>query len=930
MKIYVTKFFTLVCVGVVLLGPKSVLSSQLKAELKTQGETLNFELIGQSSWDYDLKKTTEKGKVKLLLSVKGLTSQALSTMKNITNPFVDSVKMSDAVVDGKVQVEFILKSEHVEAFDYLTDSPSKLIIDFYFNEGYKPKVVEKLQKSDKKIAESKEKILNKDKKTTTKLNVDKQRAPASNDYFSIVDFKNSPSLESTQVDLKQGLFDSADKSFSRFKLKAHELKNDALFDALTEYYIKYPVLEQELTFWTKMKANFPDYEIEPKNTDENKQARLLKKLFDKKRTFVLQKTTNWFENKYPQSKYLEVAYLLTADLFFKEWQNTGNNENLDTAQAYYQKFLDKYPQSPLHERTSLAVGLIELERKNYLSAIRKLNAHVENKKYNENISKYYAKAAIAEALLKLNKLDESNKELEQVINEAQDFDLVAEAEFKKADYLVKAEKYQEAKNQYDFAIKKYPQFANSYPGAYFNKMESEFRIKKNLEAQQSALDFVQKFARHDFAPYALTRLGEVFEVIGASSEKAVGAYLETHFRYGDSPKTIIARLHLLSIKMKGMKEPELKKTLEKMDELAAKSDLENVQQFKASMIADGYARRKDFQSAIDVLTKFYQNEPRKKYSEQVTQRIKKNIFDYIKFLSENNKHKDVLFTHKKYSDNWIRTEERIDTKFYLAKAYESAGAYKQALNFYEKVEGKIEKLGYDQNSQNIKNKQDLPKIEQIYLAKARVQSELNNYQEALASIEKIKKPDLLTSSEQVERVDIASALYEKKGDYESSIRYLNELVRVWSNEPDLVVNSVARLSKLESKSGQVDQAINRLADFSEKNIAEKNKFIINKTLAAVALENNMTEQAIKGLDYVVNNQSKSDIESGRYSEERFKLGELHFLSGNLKKAKDVWSSFSDKDDTIWGKIAQEKMNSSQWNDDYKKYLKRIPATARGN
>jgi hypothetical protein len=54
-----------------------------------------------------------------------------------TNPFVQSVQVLPKNLDDTSVIEFTLKSEQVEAFDYLTDQPSKLIVDFYYNEELK-------------------------------------------------------------------------------------------------------------------------------------------------------------------------------------------------------------------------------------------------------------------------------------------------------------------------------------------------------------------------------------------------------------------------------------------------------------------------------------------------------------------------------------------------------------------------------------------------------------------------------------------------------------------------------------------------------------------------------------------------------------------------------------------------------------------------
>ena len=901
---------------------------RLTGQVKSVGETLNFELFGQNSWDYDVKRVKEKGTTKLLLSVKGLNSDAISRIKNTDNPFVSQIKVSEQKVDGRNQIEFTLKSDKVEAFDYLTDSPSKLIIDFYFDEPSFA-VADSGSSSRKAIKAGTPKVneaKKKDSKTVAQNTGSKKRTPA-NDFLSVSDFTNNPNHTSEEVDLKSGLFDQSENKFARFQIKAHELNPDAVYkSSLSDYYVKFPIIEQPFLFWTKIQKNVPDFEITPKKTDENKQARLIRSLYEKKKTLVLIKTVDWFSKKYPDSEYLELANAMVAESLLQMWKETGDKKYLSQSQAYYQKVMEKYPNSPLAERSSLANAMYDFDNKNYLAAMRKLTLHRQNPKYVDSISASYAQMAEAACLAKLNKLEDALKNIDEVIATAKETSLKAEAEIYKANYLMLNNKYAEAKNQYADVVKNYSKESELLPVALFNKMEATFRLRQNLEAHQAALDFLQKYSSHEYAPYALTRVGEVLETVGAPAEKYVGAYLETQFRYGENPKTVVARLHLLSVRMKGMKEEELKVTLAKMDELTQKSNLPEIAQFKAMMVADGYSRRSQYEKAIETLTKFYQDQPTQANSTGnsiVSDQIKQNIFNLIRSESEKGNHKNVLSLNKKYVDSWIRNEKRIDNTYYIGKAYQSAGAYQQAIKNFETVINSMNKLGQDYQSKVIKAKENLPQLEQAYLAIASSQNQMNNFQGALENIEKIKNPSVLTPAEQIERVDIASQLYERKNDFPAAIRYLNEVVRVWQDQPDLVANSAVRLAQLEAKNKNYDQALNVLDQLLEKEMKDDSKMKLYKAKAEIALNGKRDDEAVDSLKYILEKGSGKN-----QAEERFKLGELLYKKGELKNAKEVWTNFSAQDDTFWKKMADERMSGYEWQADYKKYLNRIPASVR--
>lgn len=99
----------------------------------------------------------------------------------------------------------------------------------------------------------------------------------------------------------------------------------------------------------------------------------------------------------------------------------------------------------------------------------------------------------------------------------------------------------------------------------------------------------------------MTRVGELLEILGADKTKVVGAYLETNFRNGDNPYAIVAKLRLMTAKMKGMKEKEVQSTVKEIADLAKKSELSGIQQFATVLIAEGYQQRKDFDKALNLL-----------------------------------------------------------------------------------------------------------------------------------------------------------------------------------------------------------------------------------------------------------------------------------------------------------------------------------------
>lgn len=897
--------------------PTALQARPLSSSVKFQSDTLNFELTGQKNWDYDLKRVREDGALKIKLYVKSLDQDTVNQIKNVENPFVKSIKVVPNAIDKQTLIEFTLKDQEVETFDYLTDQPSKLIVDFYYND------------SSTLALESKPTVEKNKKYTTTKtkqkvLNTT-DRQPAATD---ILKMENSGGIESSSI-LRSGLFDGGDEKFERFLIKETEIRPEAIIKSQDNYYLNLPLLEPEFVFWGKMKEAKPDYVFSNKNTEENKQVRLLKKLFDSKKYLVFLKTANWFEEKYPKSEYLESIAYMKGDANVELWRAETKDAFYKQAQFEYQQALEKYPNSSLAERTSLLTGLLSLDQKDYLKSLQQLNAHVHNSKYDNRISKDYARLGAAFSLGKLKQSESAIKQFEDLEKESQDPYVKAEAAIRKADLLFLDKKYDQSQNTYLEARKKYEKQQDQFPNLIFNLMKAAFWRKDYYPSYLSSIDFVKRFPSHAYAPYALTRLGELLEILGAEQSKTVGAYLETHFRYGDNPKTVIARLHLLSTRMKGMKKEELDLTLKKMDELALKSDVENIDQFKVALIADGFAKRKDFDRSIEILTDYYQKNPMRSDIQQVTNRIVKSINDYMKHLSDLEQYKKVLDVYAKYSDTWLKAQDRIDTNYFLGLSYDNAGAYEEAIKKFNNVKDRMLAIQNTPQQKIIDVREYLPTLDSLYLKLAESNFNQKNLQQSYLNLDKIKQPFNMTEDEQIQRVSLAAELSEQKGDTDSAIRYLTELDRVWNGKPELIIpinNRLGQLQYKDKKPEQAKKALTKTLELAEANPPENPIAIIEaaNVLADINIEQKKIDEAISVFDKVLKiYEDKADL-----PKEKFRLGDLYFQKGELKKAETVWSGIKGKNSDLWSKVAQDKLQQANWREEYKKYLKRIPAMSQ--
>lgn len=909
-----------VFVVLMIVGLGQARAKSVNGTISAQGDTVHLEMLGQQNWDYDIRKTEKKGQTNVEMTIQPLDESTVKNLTSFKSDLITGVTVDKKGPDGKFVVSFQLKSDDVESFDYLTDQPSRLILDFYTSTAKIPIAQEK--KPEGVPSELPKKAA---KKTAQQVK-NAGRKPASPDVLTI---SNNGAVAATEnFGARSGIFDGGDPGYDRFSIKDYEVKEDAVIRSHENYYIPFPMLQTPSDSWDKIKSAAAVYQVVPKDTDENKQARLLLTLFDKKRYAVFLKTVEWFQEKYPESEYNEIVDFMTADVYLTLFREKGRTQDYDQAMLRYKQAVAKYPKSSLAERTSLKLGFIALEKGDALSAIRYFRDHMDNKSFDkkESFSKDLAGIGTGMAYAKLNRFPEATDEFNKVEKNSTFQDLKMEAAYRRGDAQVASRNYAQAVQEYRGSLKKYPQSAAEFPNAFYNQAESLFNMEKYRESLDVYREFVKQFPSNEQAPYAMTRLGELLDILGADKARVMGAYLETYFRYGESPSAIIARLRMLSARMKGMKPKEVSSAVSEIMSLAKKSELPSIEQFATVMVADGYSHRGEQQKAIDLLTKYYQANPTTVDVKLIGKRIVKNITDKIHQEVEQGDFIKALKTHQKFADGWLKSSDRLDIKYDLGRAFEMAGVSKEAESYYKDVLNKIYAVKGTQAGKELAVIQKLPGEEELNLRLASIMATEQKYSQAYDYLKNIKNPEQLTENQQIERVNLAVKLLERRGDTDSAIRYLTELLKTWKGQPELVAEPYLKLSELELKQNRTEDAIKSLVKIDElmtdsEKVSPEIHLKSLETLAQLYLDKKQTPEAITIYQKILDTyESKKPLASLRY-----KLGEIYFKKGEVKKAAEVWNDLKDEKGGFWKNLAQEQLKNSEWRDGYKKYIKRIPA-----
>lgn len=888
----------------------------VELDLSQNAESINFQASGQSQWDYKLNQKKINDDVVYELITPQLSKDAIAKLNQFKSPFLKKILVQEQIIDGKSSIQFFAASQDLEAFDYLVDAPSRLIIDFYFDP---------LKKNTSKVTkkEDSKKLKNQnpseDKQTVT------ERKPAMTDVLLVADSGSLKEFGSRGA----GLFDGGDPDYKRFSVEDHEISESSIIKSKQNFYLSFPMLQYPILAWKLIQKNDPVYEIKSMDTEENKRARLLITLFKNKRHNVFLKTADWFSKNYPDSDYKEIIQFMTADVLLELYKKSNDPTYYDFAIQKYIQTMNEFPKSDLNERTSLKIGFLALERGDLLNAMKYFENHIQRKDLKNRPSIEIARLGLAEAYLRINKYDEALQQYATIESLSPYEDYKIEANYRRGDIIYKKGDIQEAVKTYQASLKKYPSAKNLFPNVSFNLAEGLFSEKKYKDSLQSFADYLKRFPDTEEAPYALTRVGELLEILGSDPAKAMGAWMETYFRYGESPRAIVARLRTLSTRMKSMEEKELAEAVKSINDLAKKSDLKNIDQFATVMISDGYFKRGDYTQALDLLQKYHKANPSLVENKHIIQRIQSNIHNLMADQFKKGEHLKALRTHKKYYEDWMKKANRWDDIFVLGQIYEKLGSFKDSYNQYKKLYDNISTANDPLVIKEKRVQENIPEINPLLLRMSQTLSQQKRYNESFETLKLLKNPEILSENEQIERVQLAMKLYKQRGDQKTALRFVNEIINEWSGSPELLAQPLLQKASIEVEQGNDFEAIKSLEKLSKldenaKKLDEMTHALGLEKLSELQIKNNQTENAVTTLNKLLKNyEGVKPLNSFRY-----KLGELHFKKGEIQKAAEVWSQFKHNKSTFWSNLAQEQLKNANWREDYNKYIKRIPAMTK--
>ncbi len=891
----------------------------VQAEVSRKADTAHVEFRGLKNWDYDLKR---EGGTKVILTIPPMDDASLARLQSFSDPFVENIEIKKNGPDGKNIVTFKLSRSDIESFDYQTDEPSRLIIDFYRKAEVRSEKTAAPAKPVKRQPAKAGKTAAGAKGDGYTLTPKPSRAPAGDEFLSVEPSSQKP----RNVSLYFGIFDGSDENYDRFRIKDYEIREESIIGSRNNIYLPFPMLKMNVSRLDHLMELQPEYVIKPTGTKENKEARLLLTLYNRGRFGVFAKTYDYFMHKYPDSKYADILKNIAAHVYLQRWRSSQKSSDFEIARKLYSELVQKYPDSPIREQNYLTLGFAQMERGEALATLQTLQGFM--KAYPQSPEIPNVRKALSESYMTLRKYDEAAAELQTIIKDFPRTDHAKEARYRLGDVEFARGDYAKAIQTYEQAIKDLPAYEKIYPNAHFNMAEARFWQKDFKAALNDYVDFINLFPTHSHGGYALTRVGELLGILGADQRRVMGAFLESYFRFPDHPGAKVARIRMLSQQMKSMKTNELKKALEEINQTAKNLNLKGIEEFTTLMTAEGLTHRGQYKDALAGLITHYQKNPSSVNLEQFKSRILRNIANQLKTEVESGEFMRALTFHSQYSSTWLKNSDRIDVPYFVAGAYEKAGAFDEAEKIYRgALNQRIRIKGTDTEKEK-KVQEHLPSISSINLRLAAVLAEERKYMDAFQHLKEVGDGKELSPEENIERVRLSALIAEQKNEPARAREALLELAKRWQGDPALLAPVHLQLAQTYMRSNDPKKA----EEFAEKVLkAEGGETPVADKVVAAALQ-------VKGDALLAQKKSMAAVEAYQTLLERFeqkmpiasvryKVGQILFDRGDLKGAGDVWRRLEGGPNEFLWKVGREKLEQSDWEGDYKKYINRIPAMA---
>jgi tetratricopeptide (TPR) repeat protein len=877
--------------AVVHLFPSELLADY-SLDINQVNEVTHIEIPEIIATDYQL---TQKGdKVELLVS--GLNPKSAEKLQRYSDQHIKKIGITKSSSLNKDIVTITLNGKKTQVFDYLTDSPSALSIDFYVD--------------DKAATVAEEEV-----KPAPKAPVAAAvRAPASDEFLQstpfieIVKEGKDGSSKTKGIRTKKEFLEEI-KGILDFDLARVLFKFDSIIETRGKIFIKFPVLINQNTQLAEIVKKKVFYQVEEADDEETKLMLRTKELFSKNDLKSFLRAKEVYIRKFPNTKFMEMLMFMEGDALYDLSKAEKSKTLLEQSLNVYDAVVNRYPESPLAERTTLFTASLRMDLGEYMGAIRNLRTYV--KKYEKSPLRDNMEIYLAHCLLRVHENNDALKIFERLMS-SNDPEVKRQATYEVGDVYFEKKDYKKAIDFYTAAFTAFPEGKKEFPNAYFNKAEAEFIDERYKESLETFKAFLVNFGQHPYANYAWTRMGEILEIADEPGKKWAGYYNEGVFRFQKTNGGAISKIHLLSHQMMEAEERRLSILLDEMRSLEKEIKLPQADEFVAFNIADAHFDRGNHKAATDELISFFKKVKIPSYADKFHRRIGRGISYQIRDMLAAGKVEEAFKLFEIYDSLWFKKSERIDFSFLKGLAFEKSHVYKKALKEYAVFADKFKSLA---SPEEVIVVEQLPAIDDIYMRMANCHFQLKDLASAREFIAKVNVTKI-TPDRQDQAYLLQAQIADAGGQKDAVNTYLAQI------KAD-TLESVAFKVRMLEKDKKYTEAIAVTDGYLEKNKPKPaEKFALLRSKLGLLEKIGMNDKYYNFSSRLFDEYKKTKFD---FDSEKYKLG-LHLSEqGKTKEADEVWATI--QDGSMWKKLATESSTEKKWNGTYKKYIERIPAMA---
>jgi tetratricopeptide (TPR) repeat protein len=796
---------------------------------------------------------------------------------------------------------------------------------------------------------------------------------------------------SSQKDFSHGIFDGGDPEFKRFSIKDYEIRPEAVAASRVNFYLSFPMLSLGVPQLKTLLEAPPTYEIVPNDTRENKEARIILTLFSTGKQALLLKTADDFLKKYPSSAYDEIIRYMIADTQYAFWKKQGSDSDFEAAMSGYQLLTEKYPASPVTPRTALFMGYSYQERNDSFGALKAFQRFLRlspNSKHVDQVRTSIAESYLNlhrfdeayDMLDQLEKTAKTEKGREDAAFRKGD------VFFTKLDWAEAIKQYKAAGERHPNAVPRYPNASYNTAEAEFRRQN----YREALDGYRKFLQKFPDHEHGGYAMTRLGELLGIFgvnkeRILGAYRESyfryrstpgagiarirmligrfpemkekemasAIREIQDISKRYENRPKTEKEEADKAGSDQAaeasktatakpaggegegGAKSSDDNPLFVSNDEEVFNGDkskrpleLPGIEEFSTLLIADGLTARKEYDHAAQDLITYYQKNPQSPNRDRFKARIVNNLSLGIIAAVDRGDFIEGLRRWSKNSSGWLKNTDRVDVPFSVGRAYEQAGVFKEATGIYGDCLKRLADIKAAGQENEHKAFEILPSSDQLHLRLAAATAKDGDFVGAESHLKNISAEPSLNDKDLIERAEVSADVAEARGNTEAARKYLTDLIQTWKGAPRLTSPLHLRLAKTLAQAKDYKNAESHLATIIE--MQKKSGGVTSEVLAKalelrgdLALARGKRGEAVKAYQELLSQyETKMPLAAVRY-----RLGKVLYEDGDLKNAEAAWMELKGDKDGLWTRLANEQMQSAKWQNEYKKYLNRIPAAA---